>query len=200
MLNESDLISDPLALFQRWYDEMERSGQPEPAAMTLATVDAAGRPSARVVLLKGADEQGLRFVTNLASRKGQELAVNPHAALVFSWLPLRRSVRVEGEVEEADPAWSDAYFATRERGSQLAAWASEQSSVLGARDELEQRLAALERTYSGGEVPRPPHWGGLLLRPRAWEFWSGRPDRLHDRFRYRREGGEQDWIVERLAP
>lgn len=200
MLPELDLTDEPLALFRRWYDEMERSGQVEPAAMTLATADADGRPSARVVLLKGADATGLRFVTNYESRKSRELTVNPHAALVFSWPALRRQVRVEGEVERAQAEWSDAYFAARGRGSQLGAWASEQSSVLPDRDVLEARRAAVEREYADRPLPRPPHWGGMVLRPHAWEFWSGRPDRLHDRFRYRRAAGGDGWVVQRLAP
>jgi pyridoxamine 5'-phosphate oxidase len=167
--------------------------------MTLATA-ADGSPAARMVLMKGADERGLRFFTNYRSPKAAELERNPRAALVAWWAEIRRQVRVSGPVEPLPAEESDEYFATRPRGSQLAAWASEQSRPLRDRRELESGFEALEREYEGREVPRPPHWGGFLLVPEEWEFWSGRPNRLHDRRRYRRAGTAATWSVELLAP
>jgi pyridoxamine 5'-phosphate oxidase len=187
---------DPLARLLRWLEEAR--DQQEPTAMTLATTGADGRPDARMVLLKGADERGLRFFTNYESDKAAQLAANPRAALVAFWPALHRQVRVRGAVERLPAEESDEYFASRPRGSQLAAWASAQSRVLSGREELEESFAALEREYEGREIPRPPYWGGYRLRPEEWEFWTGRPNRLHDRERYRREGGA--WAVERLAP
>ena len=193
------LSQDPLEQFEHWFAEAKRAGVEVPEAMTLATADAEGAPSARMVLLKGVGEDGFVFYTGYGSRKSEELEQNPRAALVFYWRPLGRQVRVEGSVERVPEPESAAYFATRPRGSQLAAWASKQSRPLGSREELERRYAELEREYEGREVPLPPHWGGYRLRPEAIEFWEHRENRLHDRFRYTRarEGG---WKVERLSP
>jgi pyridoxamine 5'-phosphate oxidase len=167
--------------------------------MTLATANAEGIPNARMVLLKGADERGLRFFTSHESVKARELAENPRAALVFYWATRHRQVRVTGVVEPLPAEESDEYFATRPRGSQIAAWASAQSTVLGSREQLEERFAELEREYEGREVPRPPHWGGYLLRPEEWEFWSGRQNRLHERVRSRRSDAGT-WTDDLLAP
>jgi pyridoxamine 5'-phosphate oxidase len=198
-LTEADLLDDPLALFARWYGEAEAAGAPQRDAVTLASATRDGRPSARVVLLKGIDDRGLTFFTNYESRKGRELAENPYAALVWLSAPLERQVRATGAVERLSAQESDAYFATRPRGSQLGAWASPQSRPLGDRAELEERFAALQRRYAGAPVPRPPHWGGFRLVPRELEFWQGRANRLHDRFAYVR-GADGGWTHTRLAP
>jgi len=192
------LSQDPLELFEHWFAEAKRAGVDVPEAMTLATATGGGVPSARMVLLKGADEDGFVFYTGYGSRKSDELEENPRAALVFYWRPLGRQVRVEGSVERVSEPESAAYFATRPRGSQLAAWASQQSRPLGSREELERRYAELEREYEGRDVPLPPHWGGYRLRPEAIEFWEHRENRLHDRIRYTR--AREDWKVERLSP
>jgi pyridoxamine 5'-phosphate oxidase len=168
-------------------------------AMTLATTDKQGQPSARVVLLKGVDERGCIFYTNYESRKGQELAENPNAALVFYWSDQERQVNIAGEISKLPAAESDAYFHSRPRGSRLAAWASKQSAVIRDRAELEERWVQMERQYADKDVPRPPFWGGYVLRPSRVEFWQGRANRLHDRFCYTRQG-ESDWIIERLSP
>jgi pyridoxamine 5'-phosphate oxidase len=191
-------MSDPLELFREWFDAAREAGVRFPETMTLATATADGAPSARMVLLKGADEDGFVFFTGYESRKAEELAANPHAALVFYWQPLGRQVRVEGPVERVSKEESAEYFATRPRGSQLAAWTSRQSRPLGDRAELERRYADVEREHEGREVPLPPHWGGFRLRPDAIEFWEHRDNRLHDRFRYTR--AREGWDAARLWP
>lgn len=196
-LSEAEAGDDPLTLFHRWFAEATAAGQHEPNAMTLATATLDGRPSARIVLLKGADGRGLAFFTNYNSRKGAELANNPRAALVFFWPACERQVRVEGTVAVVSEAESDEYFATRPVASRLGAWASEQSGVIPSREELERRHQELLEKY-GDQVPRPPHWGGYRVVPTAWEFWQGRPSRLHDRIRFRKNVGA--WARERLAP
>ncbi len=198
-LSESDLPADPIALVRRWYADAQAAGVQQPDAMTLATATADGRPSARAVLLKGIDARGFVFYTNYESRKGRELDANPRAALVLLWLALDRQVRVTGDVARLDPEESDAYFATRPRGSQLGAWASQQSRPLADRADLEQRWQALDQRYGGAAVPRPPHWGGYRVEPDEVEAWQGRSNRLHDRFRYTRTG-DDGWTHVRLQP
>jgi pyridoxamine 5'-phosphate oxidase len=198
MLLEADLADEPLEQFRLWYADAERAGVRAPHAMALATADANGAPSVRMVLLKGAEEDGFAFFTGYGSRKGGELDVNPRAALLFYWDPLGRQVRVEGNVERISATESDAYFTTRPRAAQIAAAASRQGRVLHDRGELDARVAELEREYAGADVPRPEHWGGYRLRPDVYEFWQHRENRLHDRLRYRRDGSR--WVVERLSP
>jgi len=197
-LNEADVDPDPIRQFQRWLNQAIAAELPEPNAMTLATATRDGIPSARIVLLKGLDARGFAFYTNYESRKGQELADNPQAALVFLWTVLERQVRIEGQVEKVAAAETDAYFQSRPLASRLGAWASEQSRVIRDREVLEQRFAELKATYADETVPRPPHWGGYRVIPRQIEFWQGRTSRLHDRLRYRLEQG--NWLLERLAP
>jgi pyridoxamine 5'-phosphate oxidase len=198
-LTEDHLLPDPIALVQRWFADAQADGVEQHDAMTLATATPDGRPSARVVLLKGIDARGFAFFTNYESRKGRELDANPQAALVLLWTALQRQVRVVGRIERLSAEESDAYFATRPRGSQLGAWASEQSQPLPDRAELEARWAALDERWSGTAVPRPPHWGGYRVVPEEIEVWQGRANRLHDRFAYVRapEGG---WTWTRLQP
>ena len=191
------MTPDPLALFHDWFREAEQAGVEVPEAMTLATADSEGAPSARMVLLKGVDD-GFVFYTGYDSRKANELDQTGRAALVFYWRPLGKQVRVEGRVERVPEAESAAYFATRPRGSQLAAWASHQSRPLESRDELERRFAELEREYDGRAVPLPPHWGGFRLRPDRIEFWQHRDNRLHDRTCYTR--AREGWRAETLSP
>ena len=198
MLLENDLAGEPLEQFRRWYADAEGAGLRAPQAMALATAGVDGAPSVRMVLLKGADEQGFVFFTGYGSRKGGELEANPRAALLFHWDALGRQVRVEGHVERVSAEESDAYFATRPRGAQLAATASRQGRVLANRAQLDEAVAGLERELEGRDVPRPEHWGGYRLRPETYEFWQHRDDRLHDRLRYRRDGDA--WLLERLAP
>ena len=202
-LHETDVAADPFKQFGLWFDQALEADVAEPNAMTLATATSDGKPSARVVLLKDFDARGFVFYTNYQSRKGTELAENPWAALVFWWEPLERQVRVEGRVEKIAAEASDAYFGSRPLGSRLGAWASPQSESVSSRETLERSLAAVKARYGeGADVPRPPHWGGYRLRPTAFEFWQGRPSRLHDRLRYRLQGEAPDvrWHLERIAP
>jgi pyridoxamine 5'-phosphate oxidase len=198
-LNEGDLAADPFMQFQLWFGQAVAAGLPQPNAMTLATATPDGRPSARMVLLKGLDEQGFVFFTNYESRKAGELEANPWAALVFFWVEFHRQVRVEGRIERVAADESDEYFASRPRGSQIGALASPQSQVMAGRAPLEARVSELEALYARREVPRPAFWGGYRLTPAALEFWQGRPNRLHDRLRYRRDD-TVGWLIERLAP
>ena len=198
-LLEDELLPDPFAQFDRWFREAQTAQPSFHEAMTLATADSNGAVSARMVLLKGVDARGFAFYTNYASRKALQIHDNPQAALVFFWPVLERQVRVEGAVVRVTEEESDAYFASRPRGSQLGAWASDQSTVLTGRGDLDERFAKMEESYGNRPIPRPPHWGGYRVIPVQVEFWQGRPDRLHDRFLYRlRE--PHDWIIERLAP
>ena len=197
-LAESDVAADPIEQFRRWFDAALDAGLHEPNAMTVATATRDGSPSARVVLLKGFDSRGFVFYTNYEGRKGRELEENPRAALLFYWGELERQVRVEGTVSRVSEEESDAYYASRPRGSRLGAWASEQSRVVEGRKVLEERTADLEAEYEGREVPRPAFWGGYRVWPEVVEFWQGRENRLHDRIVYRRQGG--GWEIERLQP
>lgn len=196
-LDESASAADPLQQFRTWFEQALSAQLPEPNAMTLATVGDGGRPSTRVVLIKGFDERGIVWYTNYDSRKGRELATNPFAALQFHWVELERVVRIEGRVEKASAEESDAYYASRPLDSRLGAWASPQSEVIASRAVLVAAAAKAAVTH-GLNPPRPPHWGGYRLVPDRWEFWQGRKSRLHDRLRYRLDGGV--WVRERLAP
>jgi len=198
-LRKADLAADPLQQFRHWFDQALAAGTNEPNAMVLATADAAGKPSTRVVLLKGIDERGFVFFTNYESRKARELAVNRHAALNFFWVELERQVCVTGNVTQVPREEAEAYFKTRPRGSRLGAWASKQSDTVPSREVLEARLQELEKKYPGEEVPLPPFWGGYVLAPREIDFWQGRPNRLHDRFRYSKQSDGR-WLAERLSP
>lgn len=196
-LEESQAAGEPLRQFLQWFEEAKLAAVAEPNAMTLATVGAGGRPSTRIVLLKDADARGLVWYTNYESRKGQELAVNPQAALQFHWVVQERVVRIEGRVEKVSELESDAYYASRPLDSRLGAWASPQSQVIASRAVLVANAAKAAATQ-GLNPARPPHWGGFRLVPDCWEFWAGRPSRLHDRLRYRLVDGS--WLRERLAP
>ena len=198
-LDESMLAGDPDTQFDSWLADVIDAGLPEPTAMVLATVSATGQPRARTVLLKGHDAAGFRFFTNRTSRKGTDLDEVPRACLLFGWHAIHRQVIVEGTVSRLGEEDSEAYFHSRPRASQLAAWASRQSTVIGSRDELDSRYQELEERWpEGTEVPAPGFWGGYLLTPQTFEFWHGRANRMHDRLRYRRSA--DGWVVERLAP
>jgi pyridoxamine 5'-phosphate oxidase len=197
-LREEDLDNDPLKQFRLWFQEILDSGISEPNAMVLATV-ADGRPSARVVLLKDLDETGFSFFTNYRSRKGESIANHPQVALTFFWKEFERQVRIEGRVIKTTDSESSEYFSVRPRGSQIGAWVSDQSEVIPDRQFLEEKTRAFEMNFEGGEVPRPPHWGGYRVIPDYIEFWQGRPSRLHDRLAYsKNEDG--NWKIERLSP
>jgi pyridoxamine 5'-phosphate oxidase len=197
-LSEGSAHEDPLQQFDRWLNEAIAAEVPEPNAMTLATVGSDMRPSTRVVLIKGYDENGIVWYTNYKSQKGIELAGNPYAALQFHWVELERVVRIEGVVEQVSEAQSDAYFHSRPLDSRIGAWASPQSQVIASRAELMASAARYAAQFLL-QPPRPPHWGGYCLKPEQWQFWQGRKSRLHDRLRYTRDG-KQGWIRERLAP
>jgi pyridoxamine 5'-phosphate oxidase len=197
-VHEDDLAPDPVAQFRAWYDHAGQHGVPFPDAASLATADRDARPSVRTVILREVDARGFAFFTNYRSRKGQDLADNPYAALGFLWQQVQRQVTVTGSAVRLADEESDRYFATRPRGSQLAAWASRQSTLLPDRAALDQRYAEVVARYEHGEVPRPPHWGGFRVVPATVEFWQHRENRLHDRLRYRRAGSS--WLIERLAP
>lgn len=198
-LSEADAAADPMDQFKDWFAEVLKKESHDPTALTLATADHDGRPSARIVLLKGFDERGFVFYTNYGSRKGRELEGNPRAALVFYWPDFDRQVRVEGTVERTSRRESEEYFRSRPLGSRLGAWASAQSSVIPGREDLERNLREIAARFSEGDVPLPDFWGGYRVRPEVVEFWQGRPSRLHDRLRYTRlpDGG---WTIERLSP
>ena len=200
-LSRDHVADGPIEQFRDWFDEVQDAEVEEPNAMTLATAAADGTPSARIVLLKGLDERGFHFYTNYESRKGTDLSQNPRAALTFLWKPLERQVRIEGRVDRMPEAESTEYFHSRPRGAQLGAWASPQSYVIESRKALEQNLEDVTAEYEDrDEIPRPGHWGGYVVGPTEIEFWQGRPNRLHDRLRYRRASAEDDWTLERLAP
>lgn len=199
-LNFEDLVESPIQQWHAWYIEAVEAELPEPNAMAVGSIDSDGMPDSRIVLVRGFDDDGLTFFGNYNSAKGQQLDANPVASAVFPWIGLHRQVRVRGTVEMLPGHESDAYFASRPRDSQLGAWASPQSEVISGRDILNERHAEFAEKFAGVEVLRPPHWGGWLLIPDVFEFWQGRPNRLHDRFRYRRDDVTQEWMIERLAP
>ena len=197
-LNEADVDPDPVAQFHEWFENVIDANLHEPNAMILATAAEDGKPSARTILLKGYDERGFVFYTNYEGRKARELEANPHCALLFYWGELERQVRIEGRTSRISDEESDAYFASRPRGSRLGAWASQQSRPVGDRSVLEERVEALEAEYEAREVPRPPFWGGYRVEPEVIEFWQGRENRLHDRLVYTRTG--DGWQIQRLQP
>ncbi len=198
-LVETDVDPNPFKQFQKWFDQTLAAQLPEPNAMTLATVSQDGKPRARIVLLKNFNEQGFVFYTNYNSQKGQELAQNPWAALIFWWAELERQVRIEGSVEKVAESESDEYFHSRPVGSQLGAWASQQSQIIDNREVLEHQLQELEEIYQNQTIPRPPHWGGYRIVPQAIEFWQGRTNRLHDRLYYSLQE-DKAWVIKRLSP
>jgi len=199
-LDFDDLDESPIQQWHAWYIEAAEAELPEPNAMAVGTIDAEGMPDSRIVLVRGFDDDGLTFFGNYNSAKGQQMDANPVASAVFPWIGLHRQVRVRGSIEMLPRHESDAYFASRPRDSQLGAWASPQSEVISGREVLNERHAEFAEKFAGTEVLRPPHWGGWLIVPDVFEFWQGRPNRLHDRFRYRRDDNTQDWVIERLAP
>lgn len=200
-LRRVDLTDDPIRLLERWIHDAAAAGVSEPGAMTIATIDPDGRPSARIVLLRQLEQRGLIFYTNMSSRKGKALEANPRAALVFYWPECQRQVRVEGAVDRIDDDRSDAYFASRPRKSQIGAWASEQSASIENREALERTVQEIESRFeSAVSIPRPPQWGGYRLVPDQIEFWQGRRSRLHDRFLYHRQSADGAWEVARLSP
>ncbi len=198
-LSEAQAHPNPFEQFKIWFEQAIAAQLPEPNAMTIATATLDGRPSARLVLLKDYDERGFVFYTNYESNKGQQLLKNPWGAIVFWWAELERQVRIEGSVEQVSAEEANAYFESRPKGSQLGAWASNQSQVIPSREVLEQRLQQLQEKYENQPVPRPPHWGGFRVIPAEIEFWQGRPSRLHDRLLYRR-GDDGGWTIQRLSP
>ena len=199
LLMDSDLDPDPFVQFGRWFEEAKAAVKDLPEAMMLATATREGEVSVRSVLLKEFDRRGLVFFTNYNSRKAAQMHDNPRAALAFWWPPLERQVRIEGAVVRTTEEESNDYWATRPRGSQLGAWASDQSKVIAGRGDLDARFEELSKCYREGAIPRPPHWGGYRVIPILFEFWQGRPDRLHDRFVYRLRDAK-DWVIERLSP
>jgi pyridoxamine 5'-phosphate oxidase len=198
-LRRADLHPDPIEQFATWFSTALNSAVPDANAISLAPATADGRPSARIVLLKGFDQRGFVFFTNYHSDKGRELEANPHAAFAIYWVQLERQIRVSGRVEQTSRAESQVYFQSRPRGSQLSAWVSHQSEVIDARRILEARLAEMTERFAGNEIELPPHWGGYRIVPETFEFWQGRANRLHDRFRYRRRA-DNSWAIDRLAP
>ena len=198
-LDEKDVQPDPMKQFEKWWQDVLGSTIEEVNAMTLATANKNGRPSARIVLLKGFAKDGFIFFTNYESHKGSELLENPQASLVFFWKELERQVRIEGMAEKISGKESDAYFSSRPEGSKIGAWASPQSKVIASREIIEANVTATEKKFTGAEIQRPPHWGGYIIKPAVIEFWQGRPSRLHDRIQYsKQENG--NWKIERLAP
>jgi len=199
VLSETEVAADAFDQFTKWWDEAVKSEIYEVNAMTLAAATKDGVPSARIVLLKGYDKNGFVFFTNYLSNKGKELAENPRACLLFFWKELERQVRIDGTVEKVTPAESEEYFQSRPPGSRIGAWASPQSTVIANREVIEKNVAELEKKYASGDIPRPEHWGGYVIKPTSIEFWQGRSNRLHDRIRYTRQKNNQ-WLIERLAP
>lgn len=198
-LQEKDVADQPIAQFDRWWKDAIESELDEVNAMTLATADATGAPSARIVLLKGYDERGFVFFTNYNSKKGQDIAANPRVSLVFFWKELERQVNISGSIEKVSVAESDAYFQSRPVGSRIGAWCSPQSTVIADRQILEDNIAKYQAQFGDGPIPKPDHWGGYLVQPQSVEFWQGRSSRLHDRIKYRKND-QGLWIIERLAP
>lgn len=197
-LDEADVITDPILQFEKWFKEAVDTHVNEPNAMTVSTATKEGKPSSRILLLRNFNEEGFVFYTNYTSRKGIEIMNNPNCSLLFFWPELERQVRIEGLLQKQTDAESDLYFQTRPRGSKLGAWASEQSKIITSRDVLDQEYEKISVKYPGENIPRPPFWGGFVLKPVSIEFWQGRPSRLHDRILYTRENS--NWKIERLAP